>query len=120
VEPPADPWAVSLEGGQDLMSHARASEVKVRVRWVLVSDDSAPLKKFDDLAPPDRHQRPNVEAAPGRHAAQPGESAPAHEVQHCSLHDIVRRVGQGNRGGRHLLACQFEKIVAESARSGLD
>jgi hypothetical protein len=120
VEAAADARAVSLERRKDVMSHARTSESWFRVARVLIGGDSAPLKKLDDIAPPDVEQRPHVEASRCRHAAKPGKSAAPHEVKYGSLHDIVSRVGQGNRVGAHLGSGQVEKLIAQRAGSSLD
>ncbi len=120
VEAAADARAVSLERGKDLMSHARASEAWLRVGRVLVGGDSAPLKKLDDVAPPDAEHWPHIKVSCGRHASEPGKPTPPDEVKYRSLHHIVSGVGQGNRVGAHLGPGHLEKLIAQRAGSSLD
>jgi hypothetical protein len=119
VKPPADPWPVALEGGEDPVADASARVLHVLVRRIVICADSSLAEEFDDLLSPDREHRPHEWAAARRHSTQTRQTTSTQEMEHGALDEVVGRVSERDHIGACLQARTLQEFVSEGARRSL-
>src|ERR1700682_4279950 len=113
MKAPHDSGPVALESGQDLVTDPDTSKRAMGVGGVIQRNDPSPAQEVEHLESPDSQDWAHEHSTTRGHAAETRQPTTTHQVQHCSLDDIVRGMCQRHDVRTGLLARAFEEVVSK-------